>query len=169
MELSIGDVVVVPALGLGVVEARESVNTGAGEVAAFRIVLEEHNLHYWAPVDRVGELGLRKPMKKERIKALWAAMTSQEAPEKPANWNRRSRRFQEILMSNEPILLAEMVGELVATKLAKKEKKAVLSFGERRLLARATGLIAAELAAIKGVTVEFMEARIGQRLGLIPA
>jgi len=164
MELSIGDMVVVPSLGVGVVEDKGSLDLGDTRVPAWKIDLGPEDGTYWLPENRVGQEGLRPPVDAERIDRLWKTMTSEKAPDKRAHWNQRRRRYDEMLASNEPIQLAKLIGELVAVKKAKRDKKQVLSFTERRLLEKVREMMVRELAATTGRGEEEVASEMEERL-----
>ncbi len=164
MELSVGDRVVVPSLGVGLVTMNASIDIGSEMVPAYRIDLDSDDGAYWIPESQVGEQGLRTLVDEGRIERIWKTMVEAEAPEERANWNRRRKRYQEMMASNEPEQLASLIGELSSVAHDKKDKKQVLSFGERRLLDKAKTLISNELAAASGCTPEAMMKQLEMKL-----
>jgi|AACY02.10.fsa_nt_gi Transcriptional regulators, similar to M. xanthus CarD len=163
MELSIGDMVVVPSLGVGVVEERGALSLGDDEVPAWRIDLGSDGGTYWLPEHRVGKEGLRAPVDEERVERLWTALTSEKAPQKRDHWNRRRRRYDEMLATNEPLQLAKLVGELLAVQRKKRENRQVLSFSERRLLEKVRQMFTAEVSATTGQSEEEVAAELERR------
>lgn len=164
MELSVGDEVVVPALGVGKVETHGPIEIGEETVSAYKIDLGPEDGYYWIPESRLGEKGLRPPMNKKDVKAFWKVLTSQKVPGKRANWNRRRKRYDAMLTSNDPTQMARLLGELVAVQSKKRKKKQTLSFGERRLLEKASALIAGEIAATTGDDLDEVLADLTKRL-----
>jgi CarD family transcriptional regulator len=164
LKLSVGDTVVVPTMGVGVVDAKERVDVGDVSINAYRIDLGEDEGTFWIPVDQLGSHGLREPISKDQLARLWASMLEQEAPAKRANWNRRRKRYQEMLASNEALQLAALVGELSAVAAVKKTKKQTLSFGERQLLDKAQSLLAQEVAAARDCEIDEVLDEMARRL-----
>lgn len=164
MELAIGDTVVVPTMGVGVVDAREEVDLGEVKVPAFRIDLGEEEGTFWIPVAQLGAQGLREPVGADELARLWAEMLEQEAPKQRANWNRRRKRYHDMLASNEPLQLAALVGELSAVAAVKRTKKQTLSFGERQLLEKAQNLLAQEMAASRDCDIDEVLDEMARRL-----
>jgi len=164
LELSIGDTVVVPALGVGIVDANETVDVGEHSVKAYRIHLGEDAGNVWIPEGQMGVHGLREPVAEEHLERVWDSMTSQKAPKKRANWNRRRKRYDEMLASGEPRKVAALVGELAAVRNQKRTKKQTLSFGERLLLEKAQKLLAQEVAATRDCPVEVVRAEMDAML-----
>lgn len=133
---------VVPGAGVGRIEAIEKMDLGDDVAEMYRILVEATEMRLWIPVHRATVEGVRPPFEASRIDDLLTIIEDTEAPEKRATWNRRQRRYQELLMSNDPVQLAELLGELASVR----QRKA-LSFGERKLFDRAWDLMQVELTA----------------------
>lgn len=168
MELSVGDVVVVPALGPGVVEAHESVDIGQHSVDAWRIELGGSRGTMYVPNNARGAEGLRAPMSAEVVPGIWKTISRQAAPKHRRNWNQRRRRYEQMLHSNSPTSLAELLGELARVRARKAHKNQRLSFGERRMLERARDLLAREVAISSGRPQEAVEARLDDVIEATP-
>lgn len=164
MELSVGDVVVVPALGPGRVRSHDTVDVGATQVAAWRIELGADLGTLFVPDGRSAETRLREPLAAERVPRLYERMAAQSAPEKRRNWNQRRRRYEEMLHSNSPSQLAELIGELSDVKKTKAEKNQRLSFGERRILEKVRDLLAREVATATGTSPDHIHERMDAAL-----
>ena len=104
------------------------IDVGGGPIEVFRIDLGPDDGVLWVPVGRLSVEGIRLPADEDHVEEAWELIPVQEAPKKRTNWNRRHRRYQEMLMSNQPKQLAELIGELVAVREAKREKRQTLSF-----------------------------------------
>jgi RNA polymerase-interacting CarD/CdnL/TRCF family regulator len=146
MELSVGDVVVIPALGPGVVEAHETVPVGPGSIWVWRVELGEDRGTVFIPDNSRGAEGLRPPMSESRVTRLWQAIARQTAPTHRRNWNQRRRRYEQLLHSNSPADIATLIGELSRVAQQKRKKNQRLSFGERRMLEQGRDLLAREVA-----------------------
>jgi len=134
------DVVVVPGCGVGKIEAIETMTAGDEPVEMYKIFVEATGVRMWVPTYRAAADGFRRPLEADRIDAVLEVIRETTAPEKRATWNRRQRRYQELLMSNDPMQLAALLGELASVRQAK-----ALSFGERKMFDRACDLMSAEL------------------------
>ncbi|MBX2802618.1 MAG: hypothetical protein KTR31_33370 [Myxococcales bacterium] len=155
MEFNVEDRVVVPGCGVGRVEAVERMAVEGEEVELYRIDLGETHGRMWVPTNRVTEQGVRPVMSSDRANQAWKVLQEQEAPDERQNWNRRQRRYNEKLMSNEPIEMAELLGELAAVRNRKE-----LSFGERKIFERVRELLVSELAAALGESRPAVEERM---------
>lgn len=142
LEFEKGDVVVAPGCGAGLVEDIEEVELGGESVSMYRIHVIDNEVRIWVPVGTARVQGIRSPVDAAEVTTLLQTIRDTVAPKKRATWNRRQRRYNELLMSNDPQQLAELLGELASVRNGKP-----LSFGERRLFDRARSLLAAELRA----------------------
>ena len=158
MQVRVGDSVVVPGCGVGLVEAVESMDlAGTGNPEQlYRIVFEDTDQRrMWVPVDRVAEQNLRPVMTAALVEQTWEVIKTQEAPDSRATWNRRQRRYSEMLMSNSPRSLAELLGELAAVRSEKP-----LSFTEKRMFRQVWDLLVGEITASTGEERSVIEARM---------
>jgi len=157
LEFEQDDVVVVPGCGVGKIEAIETMDTGDEPVEMYKIFVESTGVRMWVPTYRATADGFRRPLEEDRIEAVLECIRETTAPEKRATWNRRQRRYQELLMSNDPMQLAALLGELASVRQNK-----ALSFGERKMFDRACDLMSAELQQAspkpKDVVKQFEEA-----------
>ncbi|MCB9675216.1 MAG: hypothetical protein H6737_08870 [Alphaproteobacteria bacterium] len=134
---------VAPGCGVGHIEDVQGVELGGDSVEMYRIVLEANGMQMWVPVARAGAEGLRPPIGPDAVEAVLAAVRDTVPPATRLNWNRRQRRYREQLMSNDPMQLAQLVGELASVRQEK-----TLSFGERTMFERARELLQSELSAV---------------------
>ena len=160
MEYCVGDKVVVPGCGVGLLEAREEMQMeGVGRLDVYRVNLGESAGTTWIPVAAATTDRIRPVMSSDAVPATWEVMSAQEAPEKRATWNRRQRRYNELISSGAPQDLAALAGELAAVQAVK-----TLSFGEVRLLEKARKLLVDEIAVALGQVAEEVDARFEARV-----
>ena len=154
MAFSVGSEVVVQGCGVGRVAAIETVALGEEEAEMYKIEFEGTSFRTWIPLERIE--GVARPvMSSDDADAMLEVIGTTEAPKKRANWRRRHARYMKMLMANEPIELAALLGELAAVRQEK-----VLSFQERKLFERVKTLMVRELAVAKGVEADAMEAQL---------
>lgn len=144
MEYQVGERVVVPNCGVGRIEGIEKMDVGGSQVDLYRIDLGAAG-RIWVPLGRMVAEGIRPVMGREALEETWEIVASQEVPDHREHWNRRRRRYTEMLMSNEPQAVARVVGELGAVDAEKR-----LPFAERQLYERARNLLVDEIAAASG-------------------
>ena len=141
LEYTVGESVVIPGCGVGAIEDIEVVDLDGDTVRTYKIFVHATSMHMWIPVAMAASKGLRSPFDEATLKTLLAAIRDTTAPAKRTNWNQRQRRYNEQLMSADPLDLAQLLGELAHVKHGGK----TLSFGERRLFERARELFRSEL------------------------
>jgi len=165
LKYNIGDSVVVPGCGVGLIEAREQIQMeGVGSLDVYRVNLGGKAGTTWIPVAMATPDRLRPVMSKDAISATWDVMLAQEAPEKRAHWNQRKRRYTEQISSSAPADLAALIGELAAVQVNK-----TLSFGEQQILEKARKLLADEIAAVLGQDTEAVDERMEVKLAAFAA
>ncbi len=140
---SVDELVVYPAQGVGKVERIETQEIGgiATELIIVRIL--SNNVTLMVPVRNASNVGLRGVYTPEQAGAILEYLTDRSdfTGYSGQNWNRRYREYSEKLKSSSLKDVAYVLKELI---LIGKDKE--LSFGERRLLEQAMGLISLELS-----------------------
>ncbi|GAB7023735.1 CarD family transcriptional regulator [Salidesulfovibrio brasiliensis] len=139
----LNDLVVYPSQGVGKVERIETQEIGGASAEFYIVRILSNNVTLMVPVLNAKNVGLR-PVCSLRIgqdifeslkdRTDFTGYTGQ-------NWNRRYREYSEKLKSGDLADVAYVLKELF---LIGRDKE--LSFGERRLLEQAMGLVAMELA-----------------------
>ena len=80
------------------------------------------------------------------MKDVYAILRSRDVPRDTQTWNRRSREYMEKIKTGSVFEIAEVMRDLSVLRQTKD-----LSFGERKMLETARGLLIKELALAKGV------------------
>lgn len=144
---SVNELVVYPSQGVGKVERVESQEIG-GAVAEFYIVrILSNNVTLMVPVKNATNVGLRSVCSVHTGQSIFESLKDRSdfTGYTGQNWNRRYREYSEKLKSGDLSDVAYVLKELF---LIGKDKD--LSFGERRLLEQAMGLVSMELAYALG-------------------
>ncbi|MFT6159647.1 MAG: RNA polymerase-interacting CarD/CdnL/TRCF family regulator [Myxococcota bacterium] len=155
-----GESVVVPNWGLGEVAGRESLNIDDSDVTMIRIEIEAERKQMWVPEGRLHAECVRAVMKPNQVDKTLALIAGGSAPEKRATWNRRQRRYDQLVASNTPQSLAEVMGELAAVRRGKR-----LSFTERRLFDRVREQLTAEVACSLDIPRDRAMAQLDTAIG----
>ncbi len=163
MEYRQGDNVVVPGCGVGHIASTETMEMDGVVIALYRIELGDNAGMMWVPTDRVEEKGLRPVMSEAQVDMAWEVISQQEVPDTRDPWNRRQRRYTEMIMSNSPRSMAEVLGELAAVRRTKS-----LSFTEKKMFLQVWELVVGEMAAALGVTRSVIVERM-KAADLIPS
>lgn len=153
------ELVVYPAQGVGQIEGVENREVGGVSAKFYIVRIVSNNVTLMVPVNNAVNVGLRGLCSREigleildslRDRTGFTGYTGQ-------NWNRRHRDYSERLKSGDLQRVALVLRELL---LISQEKE--LSFGERRLLDQAMGLVTTELAYVLGRTQDDVRAEIDE-------
>jgi len=137
----IGDMAVYPSHGVGVIDAIESRNL-SGKVQKFYILrLLSNGMTIMIPTDNVEQVGLRGIVASREISKVYKILKEKTAPSDSQTWNRRYREYMEKIRTGSAFEVAEVLRDLLLLRIGKD-----LSFGERRMLDMAKGLLVKELS-----------------------
>ncbi len=139
----ISQLVVYPSQGVGKVERIESQEI-SGSTAEFYIVrILSNNVTLMVPVSNAHNVGLRPVCSNKEALGIYECLKDRSdfTGYTGQNWNRRYREYSEKLKSGDLQDVAYVLKELF---LIGRDKE--LSFGERRLLEQAMGLVSMEMS-----------------------
>ena len=140
MNYKAGDRVVYPHHGAATIEKTETIELG-GEPKEYFVLKTAHDeLTVRVPVDKVDEVGMRRPISVEDVEDLYLLLAKKDVRE-PANWSRRFKNHQEKLKSGDVYQVAEVV-----RNLALREKTKGLSAGEKTMYSKARKVLVSELS-----------------------
>ena len=149
--------VVYPTQGVGRVLRIEHKNVGGQEVAFYIIEIVTNNVTAMVPVANATAVGLRTLCTPAEAAGVLTSFEDRTGftGYTGQNWNRRYREYTERLKSAALVDVCYVVKDLL---LISGEKD--LSFGERRLLEQAMGLVASELSMVLERPVDTVKADI---------
>lgn len=149
--------VVYPAQGVGKIERLERQEIGGQEAEFYIIRIITNNITVMLPVMNTKTVGLRELCSPKEAKNVLKSLQDRSGftGYTGQNWNRRYREYSERLKSPSLLDVGYVLKELI---LISGEKE--LSFGERRLLEQAMGLITSELSHVLKRTEEQIKAEI---------
>lgn len=138
----IGDKVVYPMHGAGVIEAIEEKEV-LGERRQYYILrLPVGDMKVMIPISSGAGVGLRGVIDQEGVERVLDILHEQSSAMSP-NWNRRYRDNLEKIKSGNIFEVAEVVRNLI-----KREKEKGLSSGERKMLENARQILVSELVLV---------------------
>lgn len=157
-DFAIGDKAVYPSQGVAEVVGIEQKEI-SGKIQRFYVlrVLESDN-RIMVPTDKSGQVGLRRIAGEEEIDEVRQILRDKEVHVDRQTWNRRYRGFMEKIRSGSLFEVAEVFRDLYRLKGLKP-----LSFGERRMLDTARGLVVQELSVAQAED----ENKVEQELNLL--
>lgn len=147
----IGDKVVYPMHGAGVIEAVEEREI-LGELHTYYILrMPIGDLSVMIPVGSAGEVGLRPVIEEDDVSRVMRLM-AETSPDDQLSWNHRYRRNLEKMKSGDIFSVAEVVAVL-----ARRERRKGLSTGERKMLDNARRILLSEICLSRGIGREEAE------------
>ncbi|MEW6727454.1 MAG: CarD family transcriptional regulator [Bacillota bacterium] len=150
----IGDKVVYPMHGAGIIEAIEEKEILGERHQYYVLRLPIGNMKVMVPTSG-GEgkgVGLRQVIGREEVRKVFCLL-KEDSSQMPGNWNRRYRANLEKIKSGDVYEVAEVV-----RNLARREREKGLSSGEKRMLESARQILISEL--VLAAEVEEEKARL---------
>jgi len=143
---AVGDKAVYPVHGVTEVVALEQRDIGGNQTSVYILKVLDTGLKIMVPTTNAGSVGLRDLITSKQVKEVYAILRSRDVPRDTQTWNRRYREYMEKIKTGSVFEIAEVMRDLAVLRASKE-----LSFGERRMLETARGLLVKELALAKGV------------------
>lgn len=144
MDFKVGDKVVVPTLGVGVVREIVDENIGGDAYRLYDIKILDNGSTFQVSPEMAEENGVREVMLTSMIDEVYAVLRDREKPADKQTWNRRYREYMNKIKTGDPLEVAAVLRDLA---ILKSEKQ--LSFGERKMYDQAHGLIVQEIAVAR--------------------
>ena len=142
---TVGDKVVYPMHGAGLVEKIEDRQI-LGETRAYYIIrIKSGNMQVMVPVRGAEDIGLRYVVDPKEFDEIYKVLGSESTP-MDENWNRRNRDNMEKLKTGDPEQVAEVIRNLVRVDRVKK-----LSTSEKKLLNTAKQILCSEMTMVLNV------------------
>jgi CarD family transcriptional regulator len=143
---TVGDKAVYPVHGVAEVVALEQRDIGGSTTAVYILKILDTGLKIMVPTVNAGSVGLRDLITSKQVKEVLSILKSRDIPRDTQTWNRRYREYMEKIKTGSVFEIAEVMRDLSVLRATKD-----LSFGERKMLETARGLLVKELALAKGV------------------
>jgi CarD family transcriptional regulator len=154
-QFSVGDKAVYPVHGVAEVVALEQRDIGGNTTSVYILKIVDTGLKIMVPTMNAGSVGLRELITSKQVKEVYAILKSRDIPRDTQTWNRRYREYMEKIKTGSVFEIAEVLRDLSVLRATKD-----LSFGERKMLETARGLMVKELALAKGVPEDKISAEI---------
>lgn len=141
---SVGDKVVYPMHGAGIVQAIEQHELAGEAVDYLVMVMLLTDMRVMVPLKNVERVGLRHIISKDEIPGIEKVLgTPVEFNAKGITWNRRFNMYLDKMKSGNVLDVAEVIHILQTQESEKK-----LSTGERRLLGNARQILVSEMMLV---------------------
>ena len=152
---SVGDKAVYPVHGVAEVMALENRDIGGSTTPVYILRIIDTGMKIMVPTTNAGTVGLRDLITAKQVKEVIEILKSRDIPRDTQTWNRRYREYMEKIKTGSVFEIAEVMRDLCVLRKTKE-----LSFGERKMLDTARGLLTKELALAKGVGEDKISAEI---------
>lgn len=148
----IGELVVYPAHGVGVIDAIESRQISENRQDFYILKILDSNMTIMIPTNNVEMVGLREIINTDDIPKIYKILQEKAIEVDTQPWNRRYREYMDKIKTGSAFEIAEVVRDLFHLKSDKG-----LSFGERKVLDTARNLLVKELSIAKEIEEEKIE------------
>ena len=151
----VGDKAYYPVHGIAEVVALEKRDMGGQKDSVYILKIIDSGLKIMIPTGKAEAVGLREIMSAADVDEVFDILRSQGVTTDHQTWNRRYREYMDKIKTGSAYEIAEVLRDLY---LLRRHKD--LSFGERRMLETARGLLVREIAVAKESPETKVEAEI---------
>jgi CarD family transcriptional regulator len=151
----VGDKAYYPVHGIAEVVGLEKREIGAKATHVYILRIADSGLKIIIPTDNAEAVGLRAIMSVADVREVFSILRSTEVTTDHQTWNRRQREYMDKIKTGSAYEIAEVLRDLY---LLRRHKD--LSFGERRMLETARGLLVREIAIARKEAEGQVEAEI---------
>jgi CarD family transcriptional regulator len=141
---NIGDLAVYPAHGVGLVEGIEEKSISGIEHIFYVIRILDNDMKIMIPRKNAEHIGLRRVISGNEVEQVYAILEKKDVEFTPQTWNRRYREYMDKIKTGSIFDLAAVLRDLYILQMDKP-----LSFGEKKMLDTAKGLLVKELSVAK--------------------
>lgn len=151
----IGELAVYPAHGVGRIESIEQRDIGGVKQDFYIMRILETEMIIMIPVDNVNAVGLRQVIDSHEVSKVYTILKDRNPSLDNQTWNRRYREYMDKIKTGSVFEVAEVLRDLC---LLKSDKD--LSFGERKMLDTARGLLVKELAIAENTNEDNIQTQL---------
>jgi CarD family transcriptional regulator len=155
VKFKVGDKAVYPAQGVAEVIRIEEKDIAGSRQKFYVLRILDTDRKILVPVANAGAVGLRQVISEQEIREIFDILRERTIAFDNQTWNRRYRGFMDKIKTGSIYDVAEVLRDLYRLKTDKQ-----LSFGERRMLDTARGLIVKEIAIARKQTEEQVRTEI---------
>ena len=149
----VGDMAVYPAHGVGVIERIENREFSGCQEDFYVMRILETKMIIMIPSSNAANVGLRQIIDQDEVSKIFSILKKRDiSVDGNQTWNRRYRDYMDKIKSGSVFEVAEVYRDLTTIKQDKE-----LSFGERKMLDTARGLLVKEISLAKNMNEEDVE------------
>ena len=154
-QYKVSDKVVYPAHGVGVINSIQKRKVSGAEQRFYMISIIETGMKIMVPVTQAETVGLRKVVDEKTVDAVYDILRNRNVALDTQTWNRRYRDYSQKIKTGSVLEIASVIRDLSVLKADKE-----LSFGERRMLDTAQGLLVKEISIAKSSSEDAVKAEL---------
>ncbi|HJN45282.1 MAG TPA: CarD family transcriptional regulator [Vicinamibacterales bacterium] len=158
MTFEVGDKVIYPNHGLGVVERIETRTIMEMTCGFYSLRMLDSGTIVLVPIDNVEAVGLRRAIRDDEVKKLFTLLGNGKI-DNHQNWKGRFKDNSDKMRTGSIYDVVDVLKNL--TFLAKSKN---LSFREKRMLDRAKFLVVSEISEVVGDTAETIDQKVDKAL-----
>ncbi|MDD5758427.1 MAG: CarD family transcriptional regulator [Desulfobulbaceae bacterium] len=137
----VGDMAVYPAHGVGRIDSIETRSVGDLHQSFYVINIIETKMTIMIPTNSCDNVGLRAIIKADEVDEIYSILKDRDVTILPQPWNQRYREYMEKIKTGSVYEIARVLRDLYILQVDK-----TLSFGERKMLDTAQGLLVKEIS-----------------------
>ena len=155
MSFKKGDKAVYPAHGVGIIEGVETREIAGTKQTFYVLKIMENGMTIMVPTRNADNIGMREVIAADKIDQVYDILKERDVHLDTQTWNRRYREYMGKIKTGSVYEVAEVLRDLFLLKLDKE-----LSFGERKMLDTARGLLIKELSIARQAEEAVIEAEV---------
>lgn len=156
-EFKTGDKVVYPAHGVGLIDSIQARRVGPTEAKFYMITIVDTGMKIMVPLPQADTVGLRRVVDSKTIDKVYDILRDRDVEIDTQTWNRRYREYTQKIKTGSVFEIAKVIRDLSVLRVDKE-----LSFGERKMLDTAEGLLVKEISIAKARTEEAVREELQQ-------
>ncbi len=158
MEFEVGQKVIYPNHGIGVVECIQTRQVPGGNISLYQLRILANDSRVWVPQQNALEVGLRRVISQADARRIFNLLSDGNI-DRNSNWKGRFKENSDKMRTGSLYEVATVLKGL--THLSRKK---ALSFREKRMLDRAKFLLISEIAEVEGKSQAVIEDRVEKAL-----
>jgi CarD family transcriptional regulator len=158
VDFQVGQKVIYPNHGVGVVESIQTRPTPGGKISLYQLRILSNDSRVWVPQQNADGVGLRSVITAADVRKIMGLLSDGNI-DQHSNWKGRFKENSDKMRTGSLFEVAIVLKGL--TFLARKK---ALSFREKRMLDRAKYLLVTEIAEAEGRPVTAIEERVDKAL-----
>jgi CarD family transcriptional regulator len=158
VDFQVGEKVIYPNHGIGVVESIQTRAIPGGKISLYQLRILANDSRVWIPQQNADGVGLRHVITPTEVRKIFT-MLGDSTIDQHSNWKGRFKENSEKMRTGSLYEVA-----VVLKGLSFLSRKKALSFREKRMLDRAKFLLISEIAEVEGKTQATIQDRVDKAL-----